>query len=104
MAKLARSTPTDLGPSTRLAPSPYVVSVAHGDTLVLLHPLTGRYFTLNETGSVVWTALCDNEPLAAATSRIRGKYAVEEYVASTDVIAVARCLLQAELVSMVARD
>ena len=58
-----------------------VITQPNGESTVLFHMETGRYFSLNETGARVWT-LCDGTRTAADITTMMA----EEFDASPQVL------------------
>jgi hypothetical protein len=62
-----------------------VISQASGEATVLFHMETGRYFSLNETGSRVW-ALCDGTMTAGEiATRMAEEFDASPYVLQDDI-------------------
>lgn len=54
------------------------------EEMIVLHLPTGKYYTFNNTGHLVWKELADGRDTAAITSEIMDKYDVDEETASSD--------------------
>jgi hypothetical protein len=95
--------PSDNGPTGnqygRLVTNNSVISVGHGDETVLLQPMSGRYFTLNETGTEVWVRLQDGCALADIVDAMRAKYGLARENIERDVRLLVAALCDAELVT-----
>lgn len=85
--------------SRRFKPQPHVVTVAHGDDLVLLDALAGRYYTLNATGRQVWDDFNDGNSLATIIDKVSSQYGLSPADATHDVARLTEALLRAALVT-----
>jgi Coenzyme PQQ synthesis protein D (PqqD) len=65
---------------------PTIVSVKHGDAMVLLDPKSGQYYTLNGVGSVIWGVLCDGGSPVEIGSTVARQFDVDEQRALADAI------------------
>lgn len=78
-------------PTKRLTPLASIVSASHGDDMVLLNVSTGRYYTLNRTGTRIWQWICEAVPPATIVSRMQETFGIDQTSAEGD---VAQLLLQ----------
>lgn len=94
---------TQPGPLERPAPrpSPRVISATHQDAMVLLDPVTGRYFTLNAVASCVWVDLCDSRPVSMIVDRIATAYDMPRPQVEADIEALLAKLGSLELLASV---
>jgi hypothetical protein len=83
---------------TTLSPAEQVVSARHGDDTVLLNAATGRYYTLNQTGSRIWEWLCEGVSADAIVDRLHEMFGVTVEMARADVDALIQECLAAALV------
>lgn len=68
-----------------------VTSGEIGDELALLEPKTGQYFTLNQTGSVVWQFLREPRTLSEIVDEVANKFDVSAAECEGDIeVLVAR--------------
>lgn len=54
------------------------------DDLVLLHLDTGAYYSLNETGALMWQGLVDGRPYSSIIANVIDAYDVDERTAQQD--------------------
>lgn len=102
MSSRASSATLDpLTPASHLSPDPCVVSVVHGDDTVLLHAETGRYFSLNAAGGVLWAAICDEEPLSSPIDRLQAQFPADSARIEGDILALATDLTKAALAHVI---
>jgi hypothetical protein len=83
---------------SHLAPQPHVVAVTHETGTVLLDCVKARYYTLNETGAVVWSALCDAEPTSRVVQHLADAYQMSVDVVLRDVDQLIDRLRAADLI------
>lgn len=57
-------------------PRPSVVTTTFDDESVLLDLSSGRYFSLNETGTRIWQLLCEEAGLDEIVSTLAAEYRV----------------------------
>jgi hypothetical protein len=55
-----------------------------GDQVVILHFESGRYFSLNASGSLIWKAVLDNLPQERIVDRLCAEFAVDREIARQD--------------------
>ncbi len=72
-----------------------VVSAREGDRTVLLDPVRGEYYGLDEVGSRVWELLPDHPSAAALAERL-----LDEYDAPRDTLAADTAALLGKLASL----
>jgi hypothetical protein len=77
-----------------------VVTARHGDETVLLDVLSGVYYTINETGGLVWTLLGDGLSLGRVVERLAEECNVERSILSNDVLRFATALQDKALVEV----
>lgn len=68
-------------PQARFEPAPHVVSTGEGDRTVLLDPVGGEYYGLDEVGTRIWQLLPE-----APTARALAERLFEEYDAPRDLL------------------
>ena len=85
---------------TRYAPSPDAACAAVDDGAVLLHMRTKRYYSLNETGAVIWRLLQDDLPAAEVAGRLVELYDVDRAAAHEAVMRLLHDLTSEALVSV----
>jgi hypothetical protein len=66
----------DLQTPVRARPLHHVVSVRHGEALVLLDAALGRYYSLNVLAAEIWSLLCDGLTTADLHAQLLTEYAV----------------------------
>ncbi|MBT5872312.1 MAG: PqqD family protein [Candidatus Latescibacteria bacterium] len=54
------------------------------DEFVLMHLDSGSYYSLNETGRIIWQGLVDDRPYAAIVADVVEEFEVEEKTAEAD--------------------
>lgn len=89
-----------LFPGTRLKSRTDVAHKEVGGESVLLSLRHGRYFALNEVGSVAWNRLSAGASLLEARDAIVEGFDVAPDIAWTDLVALVRELLAQELVDL----
>jgi hypothetical protein len=82
-----------------LVPHLYVVSVAHGDDMVLLNAVSGQYYSLNPTGRIIWSALQDQEDFEQIALRLAAEYEQQLDMVRGDVTELIQALVKADLVT-----
>lgn len=86
---------------SKVQPSPQAIyTQLSDDEGVLLHMDTKRYYTLNETGSVIWNHLGKGHSLAEIAEMLRQNYLVEIQQAQNSVMRLAQELRQEKLVAV----
>lgn len=86
---------------SKLQPSPQAIYTRLSeDEGVLLHLDTKRYYTLNETGSVIWNHLDKGLSLAEVAGKLQLEYEVEIQQAQNSVLRLAQELNQEKLVEL----
>jgi hypothetical protein len=74
-----------------------VITARHGDDTVLLNAQTGRYHTLNPTGSEIWELLCERVTPIEIARRLQTRYQLSEAVACHEVLQLLRQCAAASL-------
>lgn len=74
------------------------------DELVLLHLETGAYYTLNETGALIWQGLVDGRPYPDIIAAITAAYEVDERAAQQDFERLVNELASQGMVELVDDD
>lgn len=69
-----------------------------GSETVLLHLQQGEYYTLNESGSLIWQALQQTQDLAVVSERLAAYYQLSRTGATFYVVQLVEDLVAAELV------
>lgn len=86
---------------SKLQPSPQALyTQLSEDEGVLLHLDTKRYYTLNETGSVIWNHLGKGLGLSEIVEKLQQEYEVETQHAQNSVLRLAQELNQEKLVEL----
>ncbi len=57
-----------------------------GDQVVILHFESGRYFSLNASGSIIWKAVLENLPHDKIIARLRAEFDVDTETAEKDTL------------------
>jgi len=78
-----------------------VASSEIGDEIALLDASSNQYFTLNETGAVVWKQLSDKHTAAELTQVVAAEFDVEPSVCEDDINALIVQLSEAGLIRKV---
>jgi hypothetical protein len=81
-----------------------VVSCALGDSVTLLDMRSEKYFTLNETGAVVWDRAQSPCTLVDLCDAIAQTYSIDGQAARADVEALVGRLVDAGLMHVLASD
>ena len=71
------------------------------DELVLMHLDTGGYYSLNETGRIIWQGLIDDRPYAAIVADLVEEYEVDEDTVQQDFERLINELSEQGLVELV---
>ena len=86
----------------RVRPYPEVVDTElEGEGAVLLHLESQLYFSLNETGTLIWKAMKQGLTLQEICHRLQKEFQVGEDQAEQSVLALTRELAQHKLVQTV---
>lgn len=83
----------------RLTVPPQVLSRLVGEETVLLDLKSGMYFGLDDVGKLIWQAVSDGKSLAETADSIIAEYDVNEDQARSDVIALAKSLVERGLLA-----
>jgi hypothetical protein len=75
-----------------------VITQRVGDSTLLLHLETGRYFDLNEIGSRIWELADGTRPLSQIVATIRNEYEAPTDQVAGDVSALITEMVRARLV------
>ena len=67
-----------------------------GEQVVVLHFESGRYFSLNDSGSLIWKGLLENQTSDQIVAKLCAAFEVGEDAARGDISAMARDFLQKE--------
>lgn len=84
---------------TQIKPSPDVLFRELGEELVLLDLNSSKYFSLNETGAVIWNLLEQGEDHGSIARQLSMKFDVDEQKAMADVEDLLDRLCSAGLIS-----
>lgn len=79
---------------TRMSVHPDVVHTELPSESVLLHLQTGNYYTLNETGQLIWTGLSRGDSVEEVARQLAGRYEVTAEQAREHVTVLAGELMQ----------
>jgi hypothetical protein len=71
---------------------------------VLLHLVSGVYYTLDSVGRFIWESLDGEKPLADVLKEVLDRYDVEETKAREDLLEIVDDLLREELALTVEKD
>ena len=77
-----------------------VAAAALADGTVLLHMVTKRYFSLNETGAEIWRMIEEDVPVAAMPGRLSASYEVPIEDAHVAVVELLASLAEQELLAI----
>jgi len=69
------------------------------EEMIVLHLPTGKYYTFNNTGHLVWQQLAEGKDTSEITSQIMDKYEVDRETASRDVTVFINGLKEHSLIS-----
>jgi len=69
------------------------------EEMIVLHLPTGKYYTFNNTGHLVWQQLAEGKDTSEITSQIMDKYEVDRETASRDVAVFINGLKEHSLIS-----
>ena len=94
---------SDVGPDTRLAPSPNVIAERIGEQVVMLDLERDIYLRLNATGSFLWGAIeaSDHPSVGELADKLAEAAGIDHDRALTDATAFAVDLMQREAVTAV---
>jgi hypothetical protein len=67
-----------------------------GDQVVILHYDSGRYFSLNASGSVIWKAALENLPPEQIADRLCNEFDVDPETARQDIEETVRSFIDRE--------
>ncbi len=67
-----------------------------GDQVVVLHFESGRYYSLNPSGSAIWRGLLENQPSDQIVESLCSEFDVNTETASEDVQIMTRLFLEKE--------
>ena len=67
-----------------------------GDQVVILHFESGRYFSLNASGSLIWKAALDNLPVDQIIEQLRTEFDVDQETARQDTELMVRSFVERE--------
>ena len=90
-----------LNPSTKVSPDPNVVftEMENGES-VLLHLGTNQYFSLNETGTLIWHGISEGRNLEVIGKKLENTFDVSMEHATKSVIQLVDELESEKLVSL----
>ncbi|MCB9556657.1 MAG: PqqD family protein [Deltaproteobacteria bacterium] len=92
--------PTVLSEDSIVVAATQAVSRATGDETVLLQLESGRYFSLDAIGSVIWHQLERPQCVAELRDRIVARYEVDKARCERDLLALLRELSAARLINV----
>ncbi|MEO1088242.1 MAG: PqqD family peptide modification chaperone [Acidobacteriota bacterium] len=95
------SSQEQIAPSETFEASRSVVATEQADMAILMDLRTGRYFTLNPVGGVIWSELASGSTVGQMTSRLTGAYEVSAQQAMLDVQEILSSMLAAKLIKKV---
>jgi hypothetical protein len=96
----ARNSAISAAPDAPFRRAAHVVSAAEGDRTVLLDPVGGEYFGLDEVGTRIWELLPDHPTAAALADRLFDEYDAPRATLAAD---AARLLGELAAKKLVAR-
>jgi hypothetical protein len=67
-----------------------------GDQVVILHFESGRYFSLNASGSLIWKAALDNLSIEQIIEQLRTEFDVDQETARQDAEQMVRSFVERE--------
>lgn len=70
------------------------------EEMIVLHLPTGKYYTFNNTGHLVWQQLAEGKDTAAIRSQIMNKYEVDEETANRDLATFINGLKEHNLITI----
>lgn len=86
-------------------PQPEVLTTTlPGGDMILLHPRTGQYLTLNETGAFLWQAMGHSATLASLSEALFDRFDVTRTAADDAVRELMHDLEHHKLITMLADD
>lgn len=85
-------------PSATFEASKNVVTTEQADMAILMDLRSGRYFTLNPVGGVIWSELAAGSSVDQMTSRLTETYDVSAEQAMLDVQELLGSMLSAKLI------
>ncbi|MFC1996048.1 PqqD family protein [Chloroflexota bacterium] len=90
-----------LTPSTVVSPDPNVVftEMDNGES-VLLHLETNQYFSLNETGTLIWQEIMAERNLGEIGGQLENRFEVSSDDAAQSVLTLVGQLVSEKLVSL----
>ena len=83
---------------TRLVPATHVVAAVHGTRTVLLDPLRGRYYGLDEVGGRIWALTQDRPTTTEIVDVLAQEFEVTRPELEQDVVEVLQSLKSKGLV------
>jgi hypothetical protein len=72
-----------------------------GQEVVLLHIQRGEYYTLNETGALIWQGIQQQQALEAVSQTLAARYGLTPEAAHTHVMQLVEELATEQLVTLV---
>jgi hypothetical protein len=102
--------PTDHGPAradgakARIRSSPDAVATPLGDGLALFHLRTNRYFSLNRTGTLIWSRAAEPVTIAALTDALADQFQMSSALVSRDVERIVGDMIAAQLLLVCAPE
>lgn len=69
------------------------------EEMIVLHLPTGKYYTFNNTGHLVWQQLAEGKDTSEITSQIMNKYEVDEKAATKDLTTFINGLKEHNLIN-----
>lgn len=88
----------DIFASTLIVAEKGQVSTELGGEAIILSLDSGRYYSLNDTGSMVWEMIQEPKPMSALRDAILDEYDVETDVCEMDLLALLRQLADEGLI------
>ena len=70
------------------------------DEIVLLHPSTGNYYVLNQTGTAVWTYCTEGRKWEEILDYVSRKYQIEKTMIAEEIGSYLLELVEAEILEL----
>lgn len=86
--------------SSTVVASPNQISTELGDEVVILSTATGKYYSLEAVGHLIWQLIEEPRTLASLQEAVRRTYDVEGARSDDDVVALLGELSDAELIEI----
>jgi hypothetical protein len=84
----------------RIIPKSHVAAASEAGRTVLVDLLGGQYYSLNQTGSLIWFLMIDGVDTTTIAAQLASQYAISPAEARTHVDTFARHLAERALVDI----